>query len=142
MKNRITTGLTLALLCTGAAHASPFDGSKPLLCATATVIECLPLAGCHQVAAEAVAAPTFMRLDPTAKTLEATRGPEQKVSSKVEQWKTIDGKLILQGAEDGVDGVRDGVGWTIAIGHDSGRMVLTASGDDVAFTIFGSCMPM
>ena len=51
----------------------------------------------------------------------------------------VDSKLILQGAEDGVEGVRDGIGWTLAIAQDTGKMVLTASGDAVAFTIFGAC---
>ncbi len=29
--------------------------------------------------------------------------------------------------------------WTIAISEATGKMVLTASGDEVAFTIFGKC---
>ena len=53
-----------------------------------------------------------------------------------------DGKLILQGAEDGVEGVRDGLGWTLAISEEIGRMVLTASGDNVGFVIFGACTPL
>ena len=40
--------------------------------------------------------------------------------------------LVLQGAQDGLKDVRDGVGWTVAIMEDTGRMVLTASGDMVA----------
>ena len=54
----------------------------------------------------------------------------------------IDGKLILQGVEDGEEGVRDGLGWTMAISEDSGDMVLTGSGDQVGFVIFGACTPL
>jgi len=54
----------------------------------------------------------------------------------------IDGKLILQGAEDGVEGVRDGVGWTMAIAQETGKAVLTASGDQVGFVVFGACTPL
>jgi hypothetical protein len=61
--------------------------------------------------------------------------------TKIENMEQIDGKLILQGAEDGVEGVRDGVGWTAAIMEDTGKTILTASGDDVAFVVFGACTP-
>jgi hypothetical protein len=53
--------------------------------------------------------------------------------------KRVDGKLILQGAEEGRPDVRDGFGWTIAIMEDSGHMVLSASGDMVAISAFGAC---
>ena len=53
----------------------------------------------------------------------------------------VDGKLILQGAEDGVEGVRDGVGWTIAISEETGKLILTASGEGVAFVAYGACTP-
>ncbi len=38
-------------------------------------------------------------------------------------------------------GIRDDFGWTIAIMEDTGRMVLTASGDLVGDVAFGVCTP-
>jgi hypothetical protein len=102
-------------------------------------IECLLNEGCRQVTPESIAAPRFMRFDFSAKTLISPDAKYSGKSSTIERTKTVDGKLVLQGAEDGNEGVRDGLGWTIAISQETGRMVLTASGDDVAFTIFGSC---
>ena len=52
----------------------------------------------------------------------------------------MDGKLILQGAEDGYDKMCDGLGWTMAISEASGQVVLTASGEQVAFVIFGAAL--
>ena len=49
---------------------------------------------------------------------------------------------VLQGAEDGYTGVRDGLGWTISISGESGQVVLTASGDQVAFVVFGAALPL
>jgi len=43
--------------------------------------------------------------------------------------------------EEGRQGVQDGFGWTIAIMEDTGRMVLTASGDLVGDVAFGVCTP-
>ena len=54
----------------------------------------------------------------------------------------MDGKLILQGAEDGYAEMRDGLGWTMAISEESGLVVLTTSGDEVGFVVFGACTPL
>jgi len=60
----------------------------------------------------------------------------------IEPSEVVDGRLILQGAEDGLEGVRDGIGWSLSIDETSGDMVLTGSGADVAFVIFGACTPL
>jgi hypothetical protein len=54
----------------------------------------------------------------------------------------IEGKLILQGAEEGYAGIHDGLGWTIAINIANGEAILTASGEGTAFVVFGACLPM
>ena len=59
----------------------------------------------------------------------------------VDLLEIVDGKLILQGAEDGYDKMRDGLGWTMAISETTGQVVLTGSGEQVAFVIFGACIP-
>ena len=114
-----------------------FDGTKPLLCAVAEVNECEAFAGCQAVQAESVGAPRLLRIDPAAGTI-ATSGADGRISS-IENQELVDGKLIVQGIEDGAEGVRDGVGWSIAITEQAGHMVASASGDDIGFVIFGSC---
>ena len=59
--------------------------------------------------------------------------------STIESVKTVGGKLVIQGAEQGRDDIADGDGWTIAVMEDSGQMVLTASGDLVGDVAFGGC---
>ena len=49
---------------------------------------------------------------------------------------------MLQGAEDGYEDLRDGLGWTLSIAEDTGQVVLTASGDQVAFVVFGAALPL
>jgi len=53
-----------------------------------------------------------------------------------------DGELILQGAEDGYENMHDGLGWTMAISEATGQVVLTGSGEQVAFVVFGACLPL
>jgi hypothetical protein len=52
-----------------------------------------------------------------------------------------EGELIFQGAEDGVQGVRGGTGWSIAISEETGKMVVTESGGQAGFVVFGACTP-
>jgi hypothetical protein len=119
--------------------AASFDGSAPMLCASTDIMECTPGNGCSRVTADSIDAPQFMRIDVAEKTISSETAGGGSQSSSIERSETVDGKLMLQGAEDGVEGVRDGLGWTVAISRDSGRMVLTASGDEVGFVIFGAC---
>jgi hypothetical protein len=132
-----TAGLcALASIATGA----DFDGSKPLLCSTATLSECIPGGICEQVTSEEVNAPDFLRINVKKKTITVdAAGQQDRPPTKIKSSSTIDEKLFLQGSDDGVEGVRDGLAWSVAIDQNSGKMVLTASGDAVGFVIFGAC---
>jgi hypothetical protein len=123
-----------------AASAEDFDGSKTLLFAATKAFECTPAGGCDEVTVEKIFLPQFMRVDVTNSEISAIPATENP-PSKIERMESVDGKLMLQGAEDGSASERDGVGWTMAIAQDSGKAVLTASGDKVAFIVFGACTP-
>jgi len=123
--------------------SAEFDGSSKFLCAAVDVMECLPTKGCNRVAADDVNIPRFIKVDVKNKKI-VTGYKGDKRRSAIQRVEKIDGKLMLQGAEDGRKGgdERDGVGWSMSIGKDSGDMVLTASGDGVAFVVFGACTSM
>lgn len=124
----------------GLASAADFDGSKPMLCASVNVQECVPGVGCEGVTPESINAPEFFRIDGKKKTVTAVVPDETRPANKIASSTKFEDKLILQGADEGLEGVRDdGLAWSIAIDRTSGKMVLTASGDAVAFVIFGSC---
>jgi hypothetical protein len=133
--------LLAAWLIPGQAPAGDFDGAVPLLCATTQVIECPSNMACEEVALKAVGMPRFFTIDFESKRISPIGKNASGKTSRIENQEHIDGKLILQGAEDGVEGVRDGVGWTLAIPEDSGDFVLTASGDEAGFVVFGACTP-
>ena len=119
--------------------AGDFDGSKPLICAVMDLVECQPGGKCQQVTAEDVGIPHFLKINFKEKKISATHADGSKRSTTIENFEKIDGKVIIQGAEDGIEGVRDGVGWSLAIAEETGKTVLTASGDEVGFVIFGAC---
>jgi hypothetical protein len=124
------------------ASAGDYDGSKPMICASMDVMECTPGNSCQEVASDDIDAPQFFRLDLGKKKIVSVRSGSGDRSSKIKHSEKIEGKLILQGAEEGREDIRDGLGWTMSIAEDSGRMILTASGDGAAFVIFGACTPL
>lgn len=124
------------------ATAGDFDGSKPLLFSVARIMECTPVEGCKDVSAEEVGLPRFLKIDFAKKTIRPVRGGGDIPDTAIERSERVDGKLILQGAEDGYADMKDGLGWTMAISEESGQVVLTASGDEVGFVVFGACLPM
>ncbi len=123
------------------ALASDFDGSKALICSLNTVYECTPDTGCRWTTTENVSLPSFLKVDVSNRKAMPARGMEGRPGSDIKRVELIGGKLILQGADAGIDQVREGLGWTAAISEDDGKLILTASGDEVAFVIFGSCIP-
>ena len=123
------------------ATAGDFDGSKPVLVSVARILECTRVEGCRDVSADSVGLPQFLKIDFAKKVIRPSRGKEDIPDTAIERSEEVDGKLILQGAEDGYEKMRDGLGWSLAIAEDSGQVVLTASGDQVAFVVFGAAIP-
>ena len=135
-------GITLlCLVTTSPLVAGVFDGSKPLYCALMDTVQCVPGGECTEIEPEDINLPDFLVINFKKKIVTTTKEGGLQRTSPIENRKLIDGKLIVQGAEDGVEGVKDGLGWTIAINESTGKMVLTGSGDDVGFVFFGACTP-
>lgn len=130
--------ISIAMMSVSAV-AGDFDGSKELICSIMDIVECVPGGKCQQVTAEEVGIPHFLKINFKSKKITATHTGGSKRSTDIENLEKIDGKVIIQGAEDGAEGVRDGVGWSLAIANETGKMVLSASGDDVGFVVFGAC---
>jgi hypothetical protein len=141
MRNAKIYGLVVMIICIFpfTAFAGDFDGSKPLICAVMDLVECQPGGKCQQVTAEDVGIPQFWKINFKDKKISSTQADGSQRSTTIERLEKIDGKVIIQGAEDGIEGVRDGLGWSLAIAEETGKTVLTACGDEVGFVMFGAC---
>lgn len=117
------------------ARAASFDGSEPLICASVEAYDCGAGSECFKGTAESINAPQFIRLDFEQKLTRATRLGGEERTAKIEKVTREEGKIILQG-------VQMGLGWSMTIAQESGAMVLTAAGEQVAFVIFGACTPL
>jgi hypothetical protein len=141
MKNAKLYGFTMIVVCIFpfTTAAGDFDGSKELICAVMDLVECGPGGNCQQITAEAAGMPHFFKINFKDKKISSTHADGSNRATDIERFEKVDNKVIIQGAEDGIEDVRDGVGWSAAIAEDTGKMVLTASGDDVGFVVFGAC---
>ena len=126
---------------TTVASAGIFDGKKPLLCSVYQLFECDPPNGCLAVTPDQIDGVSHLDID-FRKKLITRAGEKSTQKSAIESIKTdIDGKLIIQGIEDGGGGVRDGAGWNISIMDPEGTMVLAVAGDGFAIVGLGACVP-
>ncbi len=105
-------------------------------------MECDAGGECFRATPDGINAPQFYRVNFKEKKIIGILQGKEGPPSLIERMESVDGKLILQGAEDALEGIKDGVGWSLAISEETGRMVLTASGDEVGFVIFGACTPL
>ena len=97
----------------------------------------MPDGSCREVPLASVELPQFLKIDFSKKTIRPADDDDKTPATVIEGQKVVDGKLISQGVEDGYEKTHDGLGWTLAISVETGRVVLTASGDQVPFVVFG-----
>jgi hypothetical protein len=120
---------TLLLTVLPSSADEVFDGTRPLLCATIEAIDCAPGEQCERGLPEIIGAPQFMRIDFAKKEV---IGPKR--SSEIRLMHKNDEQLTLQGYELGM-------GWTLALDRNTGKMTVTFARGESAFVVFGACTP-
>ena len=131
--------LAASLTLSAAAMAEPFDGGKTMLCASQYASECNAGSDCKTVTVASVNLPDFFLIDTANKLISATPESGSSSTTTIERVEHLDGKLMLQGADDGIQDVRDGAGWTMSVNEATGKMVMTTAGDGFAVVVFGAC---
>ena len=115
--------------------AAEFDGSQKLICASVETYGCIMDFNCIKGTAETINIPQFFRIDFDKGLIHATRPDGKKRTTKIVNRTHENGQIYLQG-------VQSELGWSMAINEETGKMSLTASGDKVAYTVFGACTPL
>ena len=128
----ILTGMFLFPL---QAMAADFDGSKSLACAVIEAIRCAPGEVCQKGWARDLNLPQFLTVDFGKKLISGDRPNEGgRLEAAIMARTTQDGSIILQGAQNGR-------GWNLTLEKQTGRMTVTAAGQDEGFVLFGACTP-
>ena len=119
--------------------ADDFDGSKRLSGSVDKILEINQFKISNNVDPDTVGLPRSFVIDFQEKTMRPTKDNLIRRISKIKHVEHIENKLILQGVEEGVENVEDGLAWSMAISKKTGKIVLSASGDGVAYVVFGTC---
>jgi len=122
------------------AFADDFDGSKSLLGTVNKIIEINTFKITDNVDPDAVGLPRKFLIDFEEKIIRPSKDSLVRKTTRIKRIEHIENKLILQGTDEGVEGADDGLAWSIAISKKTGAAVLTASGDSVAYIVFGTCI--
>jgi hypothetical protein len=124
------------------AFSSDFNGLKPLAGSVDKIIEINTLKVIDDVDPDAVGLPRNFFIDFKEKILRPSKDSLVRKTSKINRVEHIENKLILQGIDEGVENVDDGLAWSITISKKTGKVVLSASGDGVAYVVFATCTPV
>ena len=135
MKRLSLAPIAALLLLPGTAAAAGFDASKPAICASVDSLSCAPGADCVAATTEALNIPQFLRVDFAGKVVKAERLGGEERSSEIQRLEELENEIILQGTQGGL-------GWSLTITRATGKMSLSAVGDEVAFVVFGACTPL
>ncbi len=143
MRSSIKTILLAALMSfiTTASSASFLDGQTPLLCSVYQLFECDQPNACVAVTPDEIQGVSHLNIDFNKKTITKAGEVSAQKSDIMSIETDVDGKLIIQGIEDGEAEVRDGAGWTISIMDPEGTMVMAVAGDGFAVVGLGACVP-
>jgi hypothetical protein len=142
-KHKITFGVVIFfLLFFATAIAGDFDGSKPLSGVTGKIIEINQYKIIDDVNPDTVGLPKKFLIDFNSKTLRPSKDSLVRKTIAFKSLEHIENKMVMQGVDEGVDGVDDGLAWSLTISKKNGNAILSAAGDGVAYVVFGICKPI
>lgn len=129
----------MALGCSQLSVAGDFDGGRALQCKTTEGVQYHRNGNPQPFHPESVGLPESFIVDFKQKAIRPTRQSVIRKRSKIKRVEPIEDKIMLQGVDEGVEGVNDGVGWTMSLRKKNGHFVITASGGDLGYIVFGRC---
>ena len=122
-----------------AAFAGDFDGSSPLSGTVGKVIEINRYRIADDVDPDTVGLPKNFLIDFKAKVLRPSNDSLVRRTISINRVAFVENKTVIQGVDEGVEGVEDGLAWSLTISRKDGSAVLSASGNGVAYVVFGVC---
>ena len=124
-----------------AAIAGDFDGSSPLSGTVGKVIEINRYRIADDVDPDTVGLPKNFLIDFKAKVLRPSNDSLVRRTISINRVAFVENTTVIQGVDEGVEGVEDGLAWSLTISKKDGSAVLSASGHGVAYVVFGACRP-
>ncbi len=137
------TAVVIGLIgLTAAAFAGDFDGSTPLSGTIGNVIEINRYRIADDVDPDTVGLPKEFLIDFKAKVIRPSNDSLVRRKISINSVAAVENKTVIQGVDEGVEGVEDGLAWSLTISKKDGSAVLSASGNGVAYVVFSVCTPV
>jgi hypothetical protein len=125
-----------------AAFAGDFNGSTPLSGTIDKVIEINRYKIDDDVDPDTVGLPKKFLIDFNARMLFPSSDSLVRRKISFKSIEHVEKQTVLQGVDEGLEGVDDGLAWSLTISKKDGKAVLSASGDGLAYVVFGTCRPV
>jgi hypothetical protein len=127
------------LLLHALSFAGSFNGSKNLKGSVEKIIEINKFTVNNDVSPDAIGLPKRFVIDFKNNVVRPSKDSMIRKIIKIRHIEHVENKLILQGVDDGVENIDDGLAWSLVISKKTGKAILTASGDGIAYVVFGIC---
>ena len=86
--------------------------------------------------------PKRFLIDFRGKVLRASNDSLVRRIVRFESVEHVEQKMVMQGIDEGVEGVDDALAWSLTISKKDGKAVFSSSGDGVAYVVFAVCTPI
>ena len=137
----LSTVVSFLVILVTTSFAGDFDGSKTLYGVTGKIIKINQYRIIDDVDPDAVGLPKKFLIDFKAKSLRPSKDSLIRKSITFKTVEHIESNIVMQGIDKGVEGVDDSLAWSLTISKKNGKAVLSASGDGMAYVVFGVCTP-
>jgi hypothetical protein len=121
------------------SYAGSFDGSRSLKGSVDKIIEINRSTLKNDVSPDTIGLPQRFLIDFKDKVVRPSKDSMIRKVIKIKHIEHVENKLVLQGIDDGVENIDDGLAWSLVISKRTGKVTLAASGDGLAYVVFGTC---
>jgi hypothetical protein len=121
------------------SFAGSYDGSKALKGSVNRVIEINRFTVKNNVSPDTIGLPQRFVIDFKDNVVRPSKDSLIRKIIKIRHIEHLENKLVLQGVDDGVENIDDGLAWSLVISKRTGKAILAASGDGIAYVVFGIC---
>jgi hypothetical protein len=124
-----------AVLAAAPAFADDLTGAKSLLCSSIEVSACETSYGCDSGPASEWRVPSFLEVDLATKKVKTTAASGENRSTTATVLERADGRIILQGIENGR-------AFSIMIRESDGALTAAVAREELTVSVFGVCTPV
>ncbi len=107
---------------------------KPMVCAAIETYDCGFGENCKRGSASDIDLPIFLGIDFEKKIITGTMDDGSVRATEIQRMERLAGGIIIQG-------VQDGLGFSLSYNTATRKITGAVSGDQVGFALFGACKP-